>query len=52
MVPAIIIAYKELLGGDWFNDHGRIHHIGEVFLNGKSLYEKLSHEEIVQSPSG
>ncbi|WP_279094267.1 right-handed parallel beta-helix repeat-containing protein [Alistipes finegoldii] len=39
--------YKELLGGDWFNDHGRIHHIGEVFLNGKSLYEKLSHEEIV-----
>lgn len=39
--------YKELLGGDWFNDHGRIHHIGEVFLNGKSLYEKLSPEEIL-----
>lgn len=41
--------YKELLGGDWFNDHGRIHHIGEIFLNGKSLYEKLSPEEI-QNP--
>lgn len=39
--------YKELLGGDWFNDHGQIHHIGEVFLNGKSLYEKLSPEEIL-----
>lgn len=38
--------YKELLGGDWFNDHGRIHHIGEVYLNGKSLYEKLSLDEL------
>lgn len=39
--------FKELLGGDWFNDHGRIHHIGEVYLNGKSLYEMLTHDEIL-----
>ncbi len=32
--------YKDSIYGDWFSDHGRIHHTGEVFLNGKSLYEK------------
>ncbi len=31
--------YKDSIYGDWFNDHGRIHHTGEVFLNGKFLYE-------------
>jgi hypothetical protein len=32
--------YQDSIFGDWFSDHGRIHHTGEVFLNGKSLYEK------------
>jgi len=32
--------YKDSIYGDWFYDQGRIHHTGEVFLNGKSLYEK------------
>ena len=32
--------YKDSIYGDWFSDHGRIHHTGEVFLNGKSLFEK------------
>lgn len=32
--------YKDLIHGDWFNDLGRIHHTGEVYLNGKSLWEK------------
>jgi len=32
--------YKDLVDGDWFNDKGRNHHTGEVFLNGKSLWEK------------
>ena len=32
--------YKDSIFGDWFSNHGRIHHTGEVFLNGKSLYEK------------
>ena len=31
--------YKDLVKGDWFNDKGRIHHTGEVYLNGKSLWE-------------
>lgn len=31
--------YKDLINGDWFNDQGRPHHTGEVYLDGKSLYE-------------
>ncbi len=34
--------YKDSVFGDWFYDMGRIHHTGEVFLNGKSLFEKES----------
>ncbi len=32
--------YQDSINGDWFNNLGRLHHTGEVFLNGKSLYEK------------
>jgi len=32
--------YKDSIYGDWFTSYNRIHHTGEVFLNGKSLYEK------------
>jgi len=31
--------YKDLITGDWFTDKGRPHHTGEVYLNGKSLFE-------------
>ncbi len=31
--------YADSIYGDWFNDRGRIHHTGDVYLNGKSLYE-------------
>lgn len=31
--------YKDLIVGDWFNNQGRPHHTGEVYLNGKSLWE-------------
>jgi hypothetical protein len=31
--------YKDLIYGDWFWSKRRDHHTGEVFLNGKSLYE-------------
>ena len=31
--------YKDLIVGDWFTDRGRPHHTGEVYLNGKSLFE-------------
>lgn len=32
--------YQDTISGDWFNRQGRIHHTGELFLNGKSFYEK------------
>lgn len=38
--------YQDLIAGDWFSDYGRPHHTGEVFLNGKSLYEKESLEKV------
>lgn len=31
--------YKDRIFGDWFDDRGRPHHTGEVYLNGKSLWE-------------
>lgn len=31
--------YKDTIIGDWFVPIGRTHHTGEVFLNGKSMYE-------------
>ena len=39
--------YIDLIYGDWFSDHGRIHHTGEVFLNNRSLYEKDSIEKVL-----
>jgi hypothetical protein len=39
--------YKDSINGDWFNPHGRIHHTGEVFLNGKSLFEKETLEKVI-----
>jgi len=38
--------YQDSVFGDWFNRKGRIHHTGEVFLNGKSLYEKENLEKV------
>jgi len=39
--------YKDSINGDWFNAQGRIHHTGEVFLNGKSLFEKENVEKVI-----
>ena len=39
--------YKDLVKGDWFNDKGRIHHTGEVYLNGKSLWEMELLEKVL-----
>lgn len=41
--------YKDLLNGDWFRNKGTNHHTGEVFLNGKSLFEKNTLEEVYAS---
>lgn len=40
--------FKELLTGDWLSKKGREHHTGEVYLNGKSLYEMETLEKVVK----
>ncbi|KAA6336114.1 hypothetical protein EZS27_015705 [termite gut metagenome] len=44
--------YKDLIYGDWFDARGRIHHTGEVFLNGKSLYEKETLDKVRHPAEG
>ncbi len=39
--------YKDLIHGDWFNAMGRIHHTGEVYLNGKSFWEAAVLEDVL-----
>jgi hypothetical protein len=39
--------YVDLIYGDWFDNRGRKHHTGEVFLNNKSLYEKETLEKVL-----
>ncbi|MHC4558981.1 MAG: right-handed parallel beta-helix repeat-containing protein [Planctomycetota bacterium] len=39
--------YKDIITGDWFDRMGRDHHTGEVYLNGKSLFEKASLDEVM-----
>jgi hypothetical protein len=41
--------YRDSIFGDWFDGMGRMHHTGEVFLNGKSLYERESLEKVNNS---
>jgi len=36
-----------LIQDDWFTDKGRPHHTGEVYLNGKSLYEARLLERVL-----
>jgi len=38
--------YQDSVFGDWFYRMGRVHHTGEVFLNGRSLYEKETIDKI------
>jgi hypothetical protein len=40
--------YTDLVRGDWFDDKGRIHHTGEVYLNGKSLWEMEILEKVLK----
>ncbi len=39
--------YKDLIHGDWFNPLSRVHHTGEVYLNGKSLWEMALLEDVL-----
>ena len=38
--------YTDVITGDWFTDNGRDHHTGEVYLNGKALYEVPSLDQV------
>lgn len=40
--------YADKIEGDWFSDRGRVHHTGEVYLNGRSLFEVTSLEALRQ----
>lgn len=41
--------YQEIIKGDWVvSTYGRDHHLGEVYLNGKALYEIDSLEKVLQ----
>lgn len=41
--------YSDLLMGDWLDKKGMDHHTGEVFLNGKSLFEKSRLKDVIDS---
>ncbi|MHC4444950.1 MAG: right-handed parallel beta-helix repeat-containing protein [Planctomycetota bacterium] len=38
--------YKDVIHGDWFNPKGRVHHTGEVYLNGNALFEEVSLDKV------
>ncbi|MHC4212063.1 MAG: right-handed parallel beta-helix repeat-containing protein [Planctomycetota bacterium] len=39
--------YKDIITGDWYDRMGMDHHTGQVYLNGKSLFEKASLDEVM-----
>ena len=39
--------YKDVIHGDWFTDKGRPHHTGEVYLNGRPLWETHLMENVL-----
>ena len=39
--------YRDLIHGDWFNPMGKVHHTGEIYLNGKSLWEASLLEDVL-----
>lgn len=38
--------YADKIFGDWFSNHGRDHHTGDVYLNDVSLYEATGVEQV------
>jgi hypothetical protein len=39
--------YEDLIQGDWFTDKGRPHHTGEVYINGRALFETHQLERVL-----
>jgi hypothetical protein len=44
--------YADTIVGDWFNDNGRPHHTGQVYLNGKSFFEKANLDDVLEKKDG
>jgi len=42
--------YTDKIHGDWFTDLGRVHHTGDVYLNGNSLWESALMETVLNPP--
>lgn len=43
--------YNDVIHGDWFDDRGRVHHTGAVYLNGDWLAEAAALDDVVQNPA-
>lgn len=43
--------FADLIHGDWFNDKGRKHHTGSVYLNGDWLTEAARQEDVMKTAS-
>ncbi len=39
--------YREVVSGDWFISKERVFHLGEVYINGKSMFEAASLEGVL-----
>ncbi len=44
--------YTDVIAGDWFDDRGRPHHTGEVYLNSDSLWESHLLERVLNPEAG
>ncbi|RCX17515.1 uncharacterized protein DUF1565 [Anaerobacterium chartisolvens] len=39
--------YKEIVWGDWFINQDRVFHLGEVYINGKSMFEAATLDAVM-----
>lgn len=40
--------FTDTIWGDWFNDHGRKHHTGEVYMNDRSFFESATLDGVLE----
>lgn len=40
--------FRDRIEGDWFTDRGRVHHTGEVFIGGRSMFEAARLEDVLE----
>lgn len=44
--------YSDVIHGDWFNPMHRVHHAGEVYIDGNGLTEAASLDDVINRPAG